>query len=270
MRFFMKIMILIRPTPKNTQIVPLGYLLQHLKNQYDDINHDYENCVTSPIPFKSDDENSKKLVDGDKTYPPDVLRKQLPILLHENQEGFANPSVVNSCKFLPLPMTPSQSNENEAKDQDVQAPPIKPISPKQQKKDTLSSAKKLPLSPKSPKPNCPDVNQKTEFGKDEYSNSTHLPVSPSNIPLKHDEKSSEHLCDSPNENLLMSSDSSVDSVYNGSDFYGTVPGVMSEDLRDTFKGSDFNSSDIVSIDLGDTHKGSDFISLDNLEDTHQG
>lgn len=167
-------------------------------------------------------------------------------------------------------MTPSQSNENEAKDQDVQAPPIKPISPKQQKKDTLSSAKKLPLSPKSPKPNCPDVNQKTEFGKDEYSNSTHLPVSPSNIPLKHDEKSSEHLCDSPNENLLMSSDSSVDSVYNGSDFYGTVPGVMSEDLRDTFKGSDFNSSDIVSIDLGDTHKGSDFISLDNLEDTHQG
>lgn len=33
MRFFMKIMILIRPTPKNTQIVPLGYLLQHLKNR---------------------------------------------------------------------------------------------------------------------------------------------------------------------------------------------------------------------------------------------
>lgn len=237
--------------------------------EFPEIDHKYECIFTSPIPCKSDEEDSKKIVDGDKTYSPDVLGKQLPILLRENQEGFANMSDVNSCKSLPLPMTPSQSNENEAKDQDVQAPPINPISPKQQKKDTLSSAKKLPISPKSLKSKCTDGNAKQEFGKDENSNSTHLPVSPRGIPPKHDEKSSEQVCVSSNENLLTSSDFS-DSVYNGSDFYGTVPVVMSDDMRETFKGSDFDSSDIVSIDLGDTHKGSDFISLDNLEDTHKG
>lgn len=43
--------------------------------EYDDINYDYENCVISLILFKFDDENLKKLVDGDKIYFFDVLRK---------------------------------------------------------------------------------------------------------------------------------------------------------------------------------------------------
>lgn len=60
----------------------------------------------------------------------------------------------------------------------------------------------------------------------------------------------------------------VDFVYNGFDFYGIVLGVMFEDLRDIFKGLDFNSLDIVFIDLGDIYKGLDFISLDNLEDIY--
>lgn len=45
---------------------------------------------------------------------------------------------------------------------------------------------------------------------------------------------------------------------------------MSDDMRETFKGSDFNSSDNMSIGLGDTHKGSDFNSSNNLGDTHKG
>lgn len=247
------------------------------------IASDMADCSLPPVPRRDRDTSNPQESKDDKGYKtcPSVL-KRLPVVLREKEEDSANPSDVNSCKSLPLPITPPpQSNENKEEDQDVYASQINPISPQQQTKDALNSAKKLPLPPKPPKPSKPnstDANPKIDLGKDESSNTTALPVSPRNIPQKHDEKSSKPLSVSPNENQSASCglktktgrSNSSDSVYKGSDFYGTVQSVMSDDMRETFKGSDFNRSDNMSIGLGDTHKGSDFNSSNNLGDTHKG
>lgn len=236
-------------------------------------------CSVLPVPRRDRDTTNPQESEDDNGYEtcPSVLKRP-PVVLREKKENSANPSDVNSCKSLPLPMTPPQSNENEAKDQDVYASQINPISPQQQTKDALNSAKKPPLPPKPPKPNSTDTNPKKELGKDESSNTTELPVSPKNIPQKRDKKSPKQLSVLSNENQSTLCGSKTrtdqsnfsDSVYKCSDFYGTVPSVMSDDMRETFKGSDFNSLDNVSIGLGDTHKGSDFNSSDNLGDTHKG
>lgn len=245
------------------------------------IASDMADCSVPPVPRRDRDTSNPPESKDDKGYKtcPSVLKRP-PVVLREKKEDSANPSDVNSCKSLPLPMTPPQSNENKVEDQDVYASQINPIS-QQQTKDALNSAKKLPLPPKPPKPSKPnstDANPKIDLGKDESSNTTALPVSPRNIPQKHDEKSPEQLSVSPNENQSAScgpktktdQSNSSDSVYKGSDFYGTVPSMMSDDMRETFKGSDFNSSDNMSIGLKDTHKGSDFNSSNNLGDTHKG
>lgn len=250
------------------------------------IASDMADCSLPPVPRRDRDTSNPQESKDDKGYKtcPSVL-KRLPVVLREKEEDSANPSDVNSCKSLPLPITPPpQSNENKEEDQDVYTSQINPISPQQQTKDALNSAKKLPLPPKPPKPpkpskpNSTDANPKIDLGKDESSNTTALPVFPRNIPQKHDEKSSKPLSVSPNENQSASCgpktktgrSNSSDSVYKGSDFYGTVQSVMSDDMRETFKGSDFNRSDNMSIGLGDTHKGSDFNSSNNLGDTHKG
>lgn len=44
-------------------------------DEYADIYDDYDNCVTSPMPSKFDDEDSIKPVDDDKANPPVVKRK---------------------------------------------------------------------------------------------------------------------------------------------------------------------------------------------------
>lgn len=239
------------------------------------IESDMSDCSIPLVPRRYIDTTNPQESEDDNGYETRTSApKRPPVVLREKKEDSANPSDVNSCKSLPLPMKPPQSNENEAEDQDVHDPQINPISSQQQTKEALNSAKKPPLPPKPSKPNSTDANSKTELGKDGSCNTTELPVSARNIPPNPPEQHSV----SPNENqstlcgskTRTDQSNSLDSVYNGSDFYGTVPSVMSDDMRETFKGSDFNSSDNVSIGLGDTHKGSDFNSSDNLGDTHNG
>lgn len=190
-----------------------------------------------PVPCRDIDTTNLQVQEseadnGRENCPPVPTRPQT-VVLSENKKESNDMTEVNICKPLPLLLTPTQSSDdNDTKDQFVSCSHLKPISPiPGSMKDALNSVKHLPLPPRPPKPNCKN---------DMISGSKPRPVS----------------------------NSSVDSVYKGSDFDVTAPDVLYEDLRDTFKGSDFNCSENVSIGLGDTHKGSDFNSSANLNDNN--
>lgn len=68
--------------------------------------------------------------------------------------------------------------------------------------------------------------------------------------------------------LRLVSNFFVDFVYKGFDFDVIVLDVLYEDLRDIFKGFDFNCLENVLIGLGDIYKGLDFNSFVNLNDNN--
>lgn len=218
---------------------------------------DNTDCFAPPVPRRDRDTTKTQESEDDNEYEmcPFVPKRPPPVVLSEykeNKEDSANLPEVNSCKSLPLPMTPPQSDDR--KDQGVKCSQMKPIPPIPPMKDTLNSAKNIPPPPRPPKQN----NTKGDLKSLQT----------------HDEKSFVP----PNNNMISGSkpdqrdenNTPVDFVHGGSSFDGTASNVVCDDLRDTFKGSDFNSSENVSIGLGDTYKGSDFNSSNNFGNTHKG
>lgn len=197
-----------------------------------------------PLPLKNRESGEQQKPYDDNSFINIPLKRTSHSVLYENKDNPADVFDKNSCLSLPLPIIP-------------------PISPRG---ENIKLSNTFPLPPRPPKPNSTKSESITEFVKEKNVDSI-IVKSPgflSSHLQEPDGNSNEQHSIAPNENQSIftgrKADRStfLDSVYKGSDFYETVPSVISS-LDSDNNGSDFCgivTSEIPSKDS--MYKGSDF------------
>lgn len=214
-----------------------------------------------PVPLKDRESAEQQMPYDDNSFINNPLKKPSHSVLSENKENPADIFDKNSCLSLSLPIIPEQSDRIDRKDQDVNVLQIKSSLPVSLRENNIKLAKMFSLPPRPPKPNSTKGDSITEFVKEKNVDSifANCPGSP-RIPLQApdgnfiEQYSVQSICTDRKADRSFS----LDSVYKGSDFYETVPSVVTS-LDSENNGSDFCGTVTSEIPSKDSmYKGSDF------------